>query len=371
MSASDESNASATPRSTEPGSELVQRVDALCKARGFAHIGIAPARQSENAREFIDWLADGQHGEMAWLESHVDQRIDPTVKLPGARAVICVLDSYESPDAQFVHDPFAGRIARYAHGDDYHASMKARLHAVADELRSAFSDHAFITCVDTAPVLERDQAAAAGLGFQAKNTMLIRPGMGSYFFVGEIITTLDLPLTQDLVPDHCGTCTRCLDACPTDALTPYALDARRCISYHTIEQRSPIDEQFYDGIGSWIFGCDICQEVCPHNGHADRRESWPTNYPVRQASFDLLTVLNWTPEDRARALKGSAIKRAKLWMLKRNAIIAAGNALADAPNSALLGRITQLAADDHEHSVVRHTAQRVLERLADPNQAPA
>lgn len=345
--------------------ELTSDILTLCRAAGFAASGVARAEKSERAEAFARWLDDGQHGEMDWLKTHVSQRLDPSVKLPGARSVICVADRYDA-ELSTASPSFSGRVARYARGEDYHRVLKRRLHEIADVLRQRFPGALFTVCIDTAPVLERSVAVSAGLGFVAKNTMLIRPGLGSYFFLGEIITTLKLHVdAAQEISDHCGTCTRCIDACPTDALTPYALDARKCISYHTIEQRSAIDEHFHEAIGDWIFGCDICQEVCPHNNplHVNSTEPVALEYGPRHASFDLLEVLNWTPADRQTAFARSALKRAKLWMMKRNALIAAGNALAAMSHERLLGRVHAIAGDKNEHPVVRQTARSVLNRL--------
>ena len=325
---------------------------AQCEALGFARAGIAPAQPIDYADELRDWLGANKHGEMRWLEHHTALRIDPTAMLPGCQSIIVVADWYAdgSPDES---TPGHGRIARYARGDDYHTSMKKRLQELCDALRCEHPQEQFRACVDTAPVMEREHAARAGIGYVGKHTLLIEPGVGSYFFLGEILTTLAIepePI-ENRVEDHCGTCTRCIDACPTDAIASYTVDATKCISYLTIEHRSLIEKQYHEAIDDWIFGCDICQEVCPHNGDTEPTRAVSVNpaYAPRRSGFDLLEVLNWNEENRRSAFVHSALKRAKLNMIKRNALIAAGNYLRNHTDEALERRITELAQCEQRH----------------------
>jgi epoxyqueuosine reductase len=238
--------------------------------------------------------------------------------------------------------------------------IKRRLHQLCDELRADHSGASFRAFTDTAPVLEREYAARAGLGWTGKHTLIIHPRVGSYMLLGGILTTLDIAFSEP-IPDHCGTCTRCIDACPTDAISPYSVDASRCIAYLTIERRPPIDPAFHEAIGGWLFGCDICQEVCPHNSARAAPDPVAPEYAPRRASFDLLGVLNWSDDDRRAAFESSALKRATLAMMKRNALIVGGNELASDPG--FLARARELAADQREHPVVRQTASAVLQRL--------
>ncbi len=306
----------------------------LCRAERFALAGVCEAQPSDHPDALREWLAAGKHGSMTYLENHTDIRIDPRLLLDDARSVIMVADQYDTrtgPSATHEAIPEGhGRIARYARGDDYHASIKKRLHRICDLLRETFPDDAFRAFVDTAPILEREHAARAGLGWIGKHTLLIHPRRGSYLFLGGIITTLELesPVHQSVIPDHCGTCTRCIDACPTQAITPYSVDASRCISYLTIERREPIDAQFHEAIDDMIFGCDICQEVCPHNAPTavgQRIRLLHDTYAPRHSSLPLNDVVQWTSDDRSRAFRKSAMKRATLDMMKRNASIALGN----------------------------------------------
>lgn len=346
----------------------------LCEELGFAAAGIAEAVPSAHADNLRDWLAQGKHGSMDYLARHVETRLDPARVLQGARTAIVVADRYaERGSVDGLTPPMHGRVARYARGRDYHAVVKRRLHALCDRLREAMPGEEFRAVVDTAPVLERELAARAGIGWVGKHTLVIRPGQGSYLLLGCVLTTATLKLAAEPVADHCGTCTRCIDACPTRAITPYSVDASRCISYLTIERRLPIDPALYAPIGDWLYGCDVCQEVCPHNSASTERPARdaPAKSPIREdyaprfASLDLLEVLGWGAADRSRALSGSAMKRATLAMLKRNAILVLGNELAWAPHAAALERVRAIAGDGDEPEMVREAALAVLARLGD------
>ncbi len=374
--------------------EASERVLTLGRELGFGLVGVAPATPSGYGDIVRNWIGDGQHGEMGYLADQLETRLDPGKLLEGARSVICVADFYPAeaeikPTGPAPH----GRIARYAYGDDYHKTIKKRLHKLADALAERYPEARFRSTVDTAPILEREYAAAAGLGWVGKHTLLIHPQLGSYMLLGTVVTTLELTTSEGsgyptstfaLVPptDHCGTCTRCIDACPTDCIShsgPRAVDATRCISYLTLEHRSPIDESLHAMMGDWVAGCDVCQEVCPHNrergsgigdqGGAgqvslDTLEIHPAYTPRPPApGLRLLDVLNWTEEDRRAALRGSALKRIKLGMFKRNALIAAGNYLCEQEDDALRDRIVLLAWDETEQDLVRITARQVLARL--------
>jgi epoxyqueuosine reductase len=298
-------------------------------ASGFALAGIAGVESSAWSYELSQWLAEHKHGDMTWLDRNTELRQNPDQLIDNAHAVLMVADLYSSraDNIDPPLNPGQGRIARYARGKDYHKVMKKRLMALADQLRQDHPEAGFKVFVDTAPVLERELAQRAGLGWTGKHTLLIHPQAGSYMLLGGIVTTIpfEQPKSQRVEPDHCGTCTRCIDACPTDAITPYSVDARRCISYLTIELRGEIEPSLATKIGDWIYGCDICQEVCPHN--SPRSDSAPAN-PVYDSSrdrFDLLEVLGWTEDNRREAFMGSAMKRAKLDMMHRNARIVAAN----------------------------------------------
>ncbi len=336
-----------------------------CLDAGFAAAGVVVAESSRHEPSLNAWLESGQHGEMDWLERNVDVRLDPRQLVPDARSVIVVADRYDgSPDVPL--PPRSGRIARYARGRDYHTHMKKRLHGICDRLQARHPGETFRACVDTAPILEREVAAGAGLGGIGKHTLLIEPSVGSWLLLGEIVTTLAIePTGSGEQIDPCGSCTRCIDACPTDAITPWSIDATRCVSYLTIEHRSAIDPSFHSGIGEWIFGCDICQEVCPHNQPTRLTSSVPNHeaYAPRTsgrdesgASFDVGAVLDWTEEDRREAFTTSSMKRAKLDMIRRNAVIVAGNYLQAVEDEDLRNRLIEIAGDETEPALVRDAA---------------
>lgn len=342
-----------------------------CKAQGFALAGVCDADPPRWGTEFRQWLDAGKHGEMAYLDEHYGASQDPNQILHGAQSVVMVADLYATRDepADAVV-PGVGRIARYARGHDYHKAIKKRLHTICDEARVMFPGEEFRAFVDTAPMNEREFAARAGLGWIAKHTLVINPTLGSWMVLGGFLTTmkLDKPTHQPSYEDHCGTCTRCIDACPTDAITPYSVDATRCISYLTIEHRSPIDEQFMAQMGDWVAGCDICQEVCPHNSpkaFAEDHESH-ASYGTKQAGLDLLAILGWDTDKRREALTTSALKRVKLDQFRRNAAIAAGHALHKNELPELRSKLEQIESDESEPGLVRQAARWALADRPDP-----
>ena len=304
---------------------LRQAINQKALELGFDKVGIATAAPSQQAEHFKAWLAAGMQGDMAWLANRVEERADVIAYVPGAKSVICCAISYNvklPDDAR----PTAGKIAKYALGEDYHKHLKKKLHALSDWLREREPGCETRACVDTAPVLEREWHARAGVGWQGKNTCTIDTKLGSFLLLGEIITTLDLPPDAPAV-DRCGTCTRCIDACPTDAITPYRVDATRCISYWTIEHRGEIPPELSSKFGDWMFGCDICQDVCPWNRKAPVA-THPDVLPKPQfaaGTLDAAEVADWSPEQYQDALRGTAIKRVKLPQLQRNARIVLEN----------------------------------------------
>lgn len=338
-------------------SERFDHIQHIAEQVGFDLCGIASASPSQHDDFVRRWIAASKHGDMAYLENHLDQRLDVRRMMPGCQRVIVVAKFYAEP-GQTVRDVESasatsprsdGKVSRYATdfpgpgrgggerdaealpGQDYHKWMKKRLHRMADTLRACYGDEQWRACVDTAPVMEREHAAAAGLGWIGKHTLVIHPQRGSWMMLGCLLTTAELPTSASLNypgglvsdEDHCGTCTRCIDACPTDAITPYSVDARRCISYLTIEHRSDIEPELASQMDGWIAGCDVCQEVCPHNRSQTKAvEDEPANTTGRVYRLALEKVLNWSAEDRAVALRGHALKRIKLDMWHRNATIA-------------------------------------------------
>lgn len=302
-----------------------QLICRLGRALGFDRVGVTAADPVADAGHYRVWLENGYAGDMAYLSRNQALRADPRLLLSGAKSIICVAVNYARPPVAppAPDDPPSGRIAAYARGADYHRVLKEMLAALETQLRSElpepFQTRRF---ADTGPLLERSLAASAGLGWIGKNTLLLHPELGSYLFLGELITTLELEPTAPAT-DHCGTCTRCLDACPTQAFpAPHVLDARRCIAYHTIENRGLIPDELGARFTDWVFGCDICQEVCPHNRRAPlatqpeiAANRAPGRIPLQQLS-------NLAPEEYSALTRDSALSRATPEMLRRNAQLA-------------------------------------------------
>ena len=303
---------------------LASAVKDEARRLGFDAAAIGPATPPPHGGAFERWLDEGCAGSMDYLERSRAERLDPARLLPGARAVVAVALSYHSPepDTEPV-SPGAMRVARYAGGLDYHDVIRPRLEALARFIRSAAGPEVRSrAAVDTSALLERDLAARAGLGWFGKNTNLLSPSLGSWFFIGIVLTTAE-PAFDEPMADRCGTCTACLEACPTAAFTaPYTLDARRCISYLTIEHRGDVDEALRPLIGEWGFGCDICQEVCPWNrkaAEASEPAFASADVPEPQA---LLALDDAAFRERFRH---TALWRARRSGLLRNAAIVLGN----------------------------------------------
>jgi len=298
------------------------------RAAGFDRVGVAPATDLPELAHFPEWLEGGYAGTMDYL--HDPRRKDVRQVMPGARSVICcalVYDADRPRSVELPADPARGWLSRYAWGDDYHIIVREKLETLrallAEKTGSGFDCRAY---VDTGPVLERVYAHHAGLGWLAKNTCLLDADLGSFFFLGVLLTNLELEV--DTPPaDGCGACTLCLEACPTGALVaPYQLDARRCISYLTIELRDAIPEEFRPALGRHLFGCDICQDVCPYNHRAPRTAD-PAFHPRDDSFFHphLDRLASLTEDDFRRTFKGSPVKRAKHRGLLRNTLVAMGN----------------------------------------------
>jgi epoxyqueuosine reductase len=313
---------------------LSELVKTSAHEAGFELAGIAPVRDFPELEHFPAWIAAGHAGEMKYLESRNDsgelKRASLRSAIPWARSVIVCAINYNTAEPYSTEAAPAGRgwISRYAWSrEDYHETVLKKLHLVEANLRSAVNENNFETrCyVDTGPLVERIYAKYAGIGWIGKNTCILNQKMGSWLFLGVILTSLDLPCDLP-APDRCGTCTRCITACPTDALIePYELDSNKCISYLTIEKRGAIPEDMREGMGRHVFGCDICQDVCPWN-----RKAPVTAAPEFQPRERLVNpALDWlaemTPDEFRETFRRSPIRRTKLAGLRRNAVIAMGN----------------------------------------------
>ena len=301
---------------------LTENVNELIKVKarelGFLNCGISSAKfLAEEKERLQNWLTSVMNGEMAYMANHFDKRLDPRLLVENARSVISVLLNYFPAEKQT--DPNAPVLSKYAFGSDYHFVMKNKLDELLKFIQSDIAPCEGRCFVDSAPVLDRAWATRAGLGWIGKNSNLISPEHGSFFFIGELIVDLELPANEKTVSNHCGTCTRCIDACPTQALVaPYILDARRCISYQTIENRGAIDPELKGKFENRVFGCDICQDVCPWNLKSETHHE-PAFFPDQKLIN--LTKGEWEGMDKPlfnKLFVSSAVKRTRFEGLKRN-----------------------------------------------------
>ncbi len=293
-----------------------ERIKAKARELGFLACGMARAEfLLQEATRLEQWLHAGKHGQMGYMANHFDLRTDPRQLVPGARSVISLAYNYHTPGRQV--DPEAPKLSTYAYGRDYHKVLKQRMKPLMAYITEEFGQVAMRCFTDSAPVLEKAWAERAGIGWRGKHSLVIRKGQGSYFFLAEII--LDLELAPDApVTDHCGTCRRCIDACPTQAITPHSVDGGRCISYLTIELKEAIPTEMAGKLENWAFGCDICQQVCPWN-----RFSTPHHEPqfLPRPAVMGLSREEWhgmTEVVFDRLFEGSAVKRTKYAGLQRN-----------------------------------------------------
>ncbi|PIR25893.1 MAG: tRNA epoxyqueuosine(34) reductase QueG [Deltaproteobacteria bacterium CG_4_10_14_0_2_um_filter_43_8] len=285
------------------------------KQFGFDLLCVAPAKQFKEHLTLKSWIDKGFHGSMTWLEKNVEKRLDPLKVMPEAKSVIVCATNYNTAKPYSTeHSPLANEdrvwISRYAWGDDYHEVLKKRFLAFCEQLHQQFPDDIFRAYTDTGPLTERVFAQHSGLGWVGKNTCIIHPKLGSFLFLTAIITSLELE-PDEVMSDHCGKCTRCIDACPTQALKPYELDARKCISYLTIEHKDKIDAELEEKMGKHLFGCDICQDVCPWNQKSQRTED--VHFQAREHFFapTLKEFKHLVETQYPQAFKNSPLKRAK------------------------------------------------------------
>ena len=330
------------------------------RRQGFELAGIAAATPAETRAAFSDWIAAGHAGEMQYLTRDPARRMDPGAVWPEAASILVVGLNYrgEEADEALRHDPARGQIARYALGDDYHEVLGEKLRGVLAWAEAAGGpDLRGRYYVDTGPLLERDLAARAGLGWFGKNTCLLNREQGSYFFLGALLLNVALPPDGEPTA-HCGSCSRCLDACPTGAfVAPYVLDARRCISYLTIELRGPIPRELRPLIGNWVFGCDICQEVCPWNRKAPLAGEGRFAPRAGLQAPELIPLLEMSQEEFSATFRRSAVKRAKRRGLLRNVCVALGNC---GDRAAVPALVRALA---HQEPLVRGHSAWALGRL--------
>ncbi len=301
--------------------ELSRRIKESALREGFEKVGIVPAQGLDDERDRLrQWLARGYHGEMAWMARDPELRTDPRKLFPTARSVVVVAKNYYTP-AEHTDDPATGKVSRYAWGDDYHEIVKAKLRSLLAGIKEEFPPAEGKVCVDIQPMMDKAWAARAGLGWIGKHTNLITTEYGSWVFIGELLLSIDLEYDNELVADHCGSCTLCIDACPTSAITEaYVLDSNKCISYATIELRNAeMPRDVAENLEGWFYGCDICQDACPWNRFEQFTDEPRFQPRAGNVNAPLSEVLELTPEAYAERFRHSAMKRAKLSGLQRNA----------------------------------------------------
>ncbi len=357
---------------------LKSQIRAWAQELGFGAAGFASLELGEAPERLRDWLDAGLHGEMDWLQRHAALRADPRRLVPGAASVISVRMPYLPPaggaanpnDAaasqqqawDTLSDPQRAYVARYALGRDYHKQVRQRLERLARRIEAVASPLGRRVFCDSAPVLEVEFASRAGIGWRGKHTLLLDREAGSWFFLGEIVTTLELP-PDTPAENHCGRCERCIEVCPTNAIVaPYRLDARRCISYLTIEHSGPIPEALRPLIGNRIYGCDDCQLVCPWNRFAQISAERDFRPRANLDQATLVELFAWDEETFLRHTEGSAIRRIGHVRWLRNIAVALGNGPADDPSRRAL-----LKRREHPDVLVREHVQWALDRLADPS----
>ena len=348
------------------GAQLVESIRAWGAELGFAQIGIADLQLDKAAERLRAWLAEGRHGTMQYMARHELLRAQPQRLLPGAlRAITARMDylpqqgaGWAERELQRLREPNTAVVSLYARGRDYHKVLRSRLQTLAERIESAVGNFAWRVATDSAPVFETELASKSGIGWRGKHTLLLSQDAGSMFFLGEILTDLPLPVDSPTA-ERCGSCSRCLEACPTGAITgPYQLDARRCISYLTIEHVGSIPEALRPLLGNRIYGCDDCQLVCPWNKFA-RTASVP-DFEVRNGldAAGLLQLFAWSEEEFDSRLAGSPIRRIGYERWLRNIAVALGNGPATAEVTAALG-----GRLDHPSALVREHVQWALARL--------
>jgi epoxyqueuosine reductase len=345
--------------------DVASRIIALGRELGFGDVGIADTDLSSEAKGFNAWIESGQHGEMEYMARHGKKRWQPDELQAGAQSVICVLLDYwpiDSADAvATLEDANKGYVSRYAVGRDYHKVIRNRLQLFAEAINDKIAPHSFRVFTDSAPVLEIPLAVKAGLGWRGKHTLLLNRDRGSLFFLGEIYTSLNLRAKEEKQIDHCGTCSACIDICPTKAITaPHRLDARRCISYLTIELKTAIPIEYRKAIGNRIYGCDDCQLVCPWNKFA--KKTAVPDFAARNDldSATLIDLFAWTESEFDERLQGSAIRRIGHERWLRNIAVALGNA----PSSADVTDALCARVDDASELVREHVAWAMKQHSA-------
>ena len=297
--------------------EQTQLIKSKAKSLGFSFCGIARAEfLADESPRLEEWLSRGYQGKMSYLENYFDKRLDPTLLVPGAKSVVSLIYNYFPKKDLARENEF--KVAKYAYGEDYHFVVKDKLKNLLENIRAEIGNVSGRAFVDSAPVMERAWAKKAGLGWIGKNSLLLNREMGSFFFLAELIIDLELEYDGPM-KDYCGTCTACMDACPTDAIAePFVVDGSKCISYFTIELKEEIPANVKGKFENWIFGCDICQDVCPWNRFAKPHEEARFNPPAEMENFSKQEWVELTDEVFDAVFRQSPLKRSKISGLKRN-----------------------------------------------------
>jgi len=342
---------------------LTQEIKQIGLGLGFQQVGITDTRLNHHHHNYARWIEQNYHGEMTYMARNVDKRLNPEQLIPNTLSVICVRLDYLIDEGDWPHDLLdhhhLAYVSRYALGRDYHKLMRKRLQQYATKISERVGEMGYRVFTDSAPVLEKALAAKAGIGWQGKHSNILHRDHGSTFFLGEIYTDLQLDIDQP-VENHCGRCTACIDVCPTQVIVaPYVVDARRCISYLTIEHKSAIPVEFRAAIGNRIYGCDDCQDVCPWNRFAKKSEESKFFPREPLGSMDLIAMLRMSRESFTAATRRSAIRRARYPGFLRNVAVALGNS---GDPRALWPLVEAL---DHEEPLVRAHASWALGQLGD------
>ena len=352
--------------------QLAEQVHEWGRELGFQQVGITDVDLGKHREHLQTWLDNRYHGEMQWMETHQDLRNDPAQLVPDTVRIISARMDYlpENPQhIQILKQPDKAYISRYALGRDYHKLIRKRLATLAKKLEQRYThlaaEHHWPLdtisqrpFVDSAPVLEKAVAEKAGLGWIGKHTLVLNKGAGSWFFLGEVLTNIPLPINKIVAENKCGDCTACLKVCPTDAfVAPYTLDATRCISYLTIELKASIPEEFREPIGNRVFGCDDCQAICPWNKYAKHTEENDFSPRHQLQNSDLVTLFTWTEEEYLKNTEGSAIRRIGYERWLRNLAVGLGNA----PKSqAIVNALIQ--RENHPSEMVQEHVKWAIER---------
>lgn len=355
-------NAETARDETRDWHALAGRIRTWAGELGFSRVGISDTDLDEAERDLRQWLAEGRHGRMAWMAAHGTKRTRPAELLPGTIRVISAAMPYWPPDSadakRVLRSSDKAYISRYALGRDYHKVLRRRLQKLAERIAGEVGPFGYRAFTDSAPVMEKSLGGKAGLGTRGKHTCLIDGDNGSYFFLGELYTDLPLPVDVPRDTDVCGACRACINVCPTGAITaPYEIDARRCISYLTIENDGPIPEELRPLMGNRVFGCDDCQIFCPWNRHATTADE--RDFRVRNGldDSDLVTLFRWSQDEYLRFIEGSAIRRISHECWLRNVAVALGNA---STSNEVIAALRERA--DHPSPLVREHVHWALHR---------